>query len=134
MLGEWLKKNCLANNIWWALNPGSGDTGTSDIETLEQAKQAPCILISNIIYKYIDMYVYNIWWALNPGSGDTGTLIQPIQELVTILISITLTRNRPTAVLEERGVIRIMVKGEGSTRTLSVPPPLPPAPSPPSLS
>jgi hypothetical protein len=28
MLGEWLKKNCLANNIWWALNPGSGDTGT----------------------------------------------------------------------------------------------------------
>lgn len=31
MLGEWLKKNCLANNIWWALNPGSGDTGTSHL-------------------------------------------------------------------------------------------------------
>ena len=27
LLGDWLKKKCMANNVWWALNPGSDDTG-----------------------------------------------------------------------------------------------------------
>lgn len=27
MLGDWLKQKCMANNVWWALNPGSDDTG-----------------------------------------------------------------------------------------------------------
>lgn len=26
-LGEWLRQKCMANNVWWALNPGSDDTG-----------------------------------------------------------------------------------------------------------
>lgn len=26
-LGQWLQQNCMANNIWWSLNPGSEDTG-----------------------------------------------------------------------------------------------------------
>ncbi len=27
LLGDWLKQKCMANNVWWALNPGSDDTG-----------------------------------------------------------------------------------------------------------
>jgi hypothetical protein len=26
-LAKWLVDNCMANNIWWAINPESGDTG-----------------------------------------------------------------------------------------------------------
>lgn len=26
-LGQWLQQNCMANNVWWSLNPGSEDTG-----------------------------------------------------------------------------------------------------------
>jgi hypothetical protein len=26
-LAKWLVKNCMANNVWWAINPESSDTG-----------------------------------------------------------------------------------------------------------
>ena len=26
-LGQWLVDNCMANNVWWAINPESSDTG-----------------------------------------------------------------------------------------------------------
>ena len=41
MLSEFLKKNCMNNNFWWSLNPGSIDTGgilKADWWTIDQVK------------------------------------------------------------------------------------------------
>lgn len=37
-LGKYLVENCIASNVWWAINPESTDTGTDG----PQADHAPC--------------------------------------------------------------------------------------------